>query len=128
MSLALAEHQVDYLAVRAALKDGVDAASTSTLEQVVAAFHGPFLGGLDLPQSAELQSWIVATREEMRRLHGAVLTTLDDRYASNPEKAMPYSRELVQQRCSFRHVARRARERLAAARHALRDHRQHFDA
>jgi len=87
--------QVDLLAVRATLRDGVDGAATQILESLAAMFAGPFLADLDLPQSPELQSWIAATREEARRLHADILYTLDDRHAADPERALPYARELV---------------------------------
>jgi DNA-binding SARP family transcriptional activator/pimeloyl-ACP methyl ester carboxylesterase len=95
-ALNLAPDQVDLLAVRAVLKEGPDAAASETLEALARRFGGPFLADGDLPQSPEVQSWIVGMREEVRRLHVAVLTTLDDRHAANPERALPYARELVQ--------------------------------
>jgi DNA-binding SARP family transcriptional activator len=96
VALALRPEQVDYLAIRETLRDGVDAAATADLEAVAARFRGPFLADLDPPQNPELQSWLAGAREEMRRLHAAILTALADRYATQAERALPYARELVQ--------------------------------
>lgn len=95
VTLALQPAQVDLLAVRATLRDGVDGAATQILESLAARFHGPFLADLDPPANAELQSWLAGMREETRRLHADILYTLDDRYAAEPERALPYLRELV---------------------------------
>lgn len=94
--LALEPTQVDLLAVRAALRDGVAGTATQILEGLAARFRGPFLADLEAPQNPELQAWIVAMREETRRLQADILYTLDDRYAADAERALPYTRELVQ--------------------------------
>ena len=93
--LELARAQVDLHQVRGALKDGIDAASTETLQDLAARFRGPFLEDVVFPKSAELQSWLAGLREEMRRLQSAILTTLDDRFAAEPDKALPFVRDLV---------------------------------
>jgi len=96
VAVRLEPAQVDLLAVRAALRDGVGGAATQILESLAGMFRGPFLADLDLPQSPELQSWIAAMREEARRLHADILYILDDRYAADPERALPHLRDLVQ--------------------------------
>jgi pimeloyl-ACP methyl ester carboxylesterase/DNA-binding SARP family transcriptional activator len=96
VALTLDPKQVDLLAVRAALRDGVDGAATQILESLAGMFRGPFLADLDASGSAELDSWLAGLREETRRLHADILYTLDDRYAAEPERALPYLRELVQ--------------------------------
>ena len=96
VALQLAPQQVDLLAVRAALRDGIDGAATQILENLASMFRGPFLADLDLPQNPELQSWIAGMREEMQRLHADILVTLDARHAAAPERALPFVRELVQ--------------------------------
>lgn len=95
VALRLQPAQVDLLAVRAALRDGVDGAATQILESLAAMFRGPFLADLDLPLSPELQSWIAAMREETRRLHADILSTLDQRHPDDPERCLPWLRELV---------------------------------
>jgi pimeloyl-ACP methyl ester carboxylesterase/DNA-binding SARP family transcriptional activator len=96
VSLNLEPAQVDLLAVRAALRDGVDGAATQILESLATRFRGPFLADLDPTGCPELDSWLAAMREETRRLHADILYTLDDRHAAEPERALPYLRELVQ--------------------------------
>jgi pimeloyl-ACP methyl ester carboxylesterase/DNA-binding SARP family transcriptional activator len=96
VALSLKSDQVDLLAVRGALRDGVDGLATQILEGLAARFRGPFLADLDPPGNPELQSWLAGMREETRRLHADILYTLDDRHADDPERALPHLRELVQ--------------------------------
>lgn len=95
-SLSLTANQVDLLAIRDALRDGVDAAGVQTLMEVAERFGGEFLAGLDMPRQPEFQSWLHGVREEVRQLHAAVLIALDDRLAASPEQALPYIRRLVE--------------------------------
>lgn len=95
IALAVDICEVDVLKVRAILKQGVDSAETPALKEAAATFRGPFLEGLEATGSPEVQSWIAATREEMRQLHAAILLTLDDRLAARPDEALPYARALV---------------------------------
>lgn len=94
--LRLAAEQVDVLTVRDALRDGVEGAATQILERLAGLFRGPFLADLDLPQHPELQSWIAAQREDMRRLHAAILRTLDARLSREPDRALAMLRALVE--------------------------------
>jgi DNA-binding SARP family transcriptional activator len=96
VTLDLRPEQVDYLAIRETLRDGLEAAATADLEALATRFRGPFLADLDPPQNPELRSWLAGAREEMRRLQSSVLTTLADRHATQAERALPYARELVQ--------------------------------
>jgi pimeloyl-ACP methyl ester carboxylesterase/DNA-binding SARP family transcriptional activator len=96
VALQLEPRQVDLLAIRVALKDGIDAADNATLEAVAERFRGPFLADLDFGLGPELQSWIAGVREEARDLHAAVLTALEDRYGNDPARALPFARDLVQ--------------------------------
>ena len=112
VALELAADQVDLTLIRAALRDGIDSASTDTLAAVAGRFRGPFLAGLEVGQSPELQSWIAGVREECRSLHAEVLAALDDRYAGTPEKALPHVRDLVQLDPTLESSWRRLIERL----------------
>ncbi|HEY0646979.1 alpha/beta fold hydrolase [Phenylobacterium sp.] len=96
VSLKLEPAQVDLFAVRAALRDGVEGAATQILESLAKRFRGPFLADLDPTGCPELDSWLAGMREETRRLHADILYILDDRHAAEPERALPYLRELVQ--------------------------------
>lgn len=92
--LDLAPAQVDLRLVREALKVGIDATSTETLRNLAPQFRGAFLEDVEFPKNAELQSWLAGMRSEMRRLQGAILTTLDDRLADAAD-ALPLVRDLV---------------------------------
>jgi pimeloyl-ACP methyl ester carboxylesterase/DNA-binding SARP family transcriptional activator len=96
VAFRLKPDQVDLLAVRSALRDGVDGLATQILESLAAMFRGPFLADLDPPGNPELQSWLAGMREETRRLHADILYTLDDRHGDDPERALPHLRDLVQ--------------------------------
>lgn len=133
-SLSLDAAQVDLLAIRDALRNGVDAATTQTLVELAERFGGEFLAGLDMPRQPELQSWLLGVREEVRQLHAAVLTALDDRLTASPQQALPYIRRLVEldpyseaawarlvQRLNDLGRRREAEEQYAAALTALAD-------
>lgn len=69
--------------------------TTAQLEQAAGLFRGPFLDGLELPESHAFCSWCVAEREDARRAHVLVLTQLVERLASMPEMALAYARVWV---------------------------------
>jgi DNA-binding SARP family transcriptional activator/pimeloyl-ACP methyl ester carboxylesterase len=95
VALNVTPEQVDVLAIRAALRHGIDAAQTATLREVAARFKGPFLADAGAGLGPELQSWIAAERDDARRLQAGVLTALDDRYPAVDEDGLPFVRELV---------------------------------
>jgi DNA-binding SARP family transcriptional activator len=88
--------EIDIETIRDALRSGTSALATSRLRELVGAFRGEFLEGLELPDFHDFQAWCVAEREELRRLHRQVLETLIARTETAPEEALPYARALVQ--------------------------------
>jgi TolB-like protein/Flp pilus assembly protein TadD len=91
-----ANAQIDLFALRARLADGVDAVSTAQLQDMVAAFRGDFLEGLDLSDCHDFQSWCVAEREQARSLRKDILNTLVARLSAQPAEVLPYARRLVE--------------------------------
>jgi TolB-like protein/DNA-binding SARP family transcriptional activator len=88
--------ECDILTLRTLSKEGFDTASTETLELVAATINGEFLEGLDLPSQPDFQAWCLAEREDTRRKHAQLLSTLAGRLAqASPEAALPHVRRLV---------------------------------
>ena len=85
---------VDLLALRAELPSLAAAsnASTETLAKWAAAIRGEVLEGLDLPDFHDFQAWLVAEREQTRRLHVAILAGLSRRLQETPESALVHAR------------------------------------
>jgi pimeloyl-ACP methyl ester carboxylesterase/DNA-binding SARP family transcriptional activator len=84
---------IDIAALRASLPADLDTASTATLRQASSASRGEFLEGLELPDCYEFHSWLVAEREEARRLRSRLLAALVARLAGKSEEAIAYARE-----------------------------------
>lgn len=85
---------VDLHGLRAALpgRKNVEAAPSALLEHWAGAYSGELMEGLDLPDFHEFQAWLVAEREQTRRLHAAIVQTLAERLATDPERALPHAR------------------------------------
>jgi TolB-like protein/Flp pilus assembly protein TadD len=66
------------------------------LERAAQRFRGEFAEGLDLADCPEFQSWLVAQREDARRLRARLLSALIECHAAEPEAALPHARTLVQ--------------------------------
>ena len=86
---------LDVVTVRQGLEDP-SSIPTEALAAQAAAFHGPFLEGLELPDCHDFQAWRLAGREDLRALHLSLLRVLIERLADTPEKALPHARTLVQ--------------------------------
>jgi pimeloyl-ACP methyl ester carboxylesterase/DNA-binding SARP family transcriptional activator len=87
--------RVDVDEVAAVLTRGLDALDEDRLRQLVAAFRGEFLEGIDLSDFDDFQAWCVAQRERWRSAHARLLRALVDRLESRPEEAVEFARELV---------------------------------
>jgi TolB-like protein len=70
-------------------------AGTDDLVEAARSFRGPLLSDLDLPESGGFHTWLLAMREDARKLRTRILRTLIERFAATPEEALPYARELV---------------------------------
>lgn len=88
--------EIDLLALRSCTARGLDDLSTETLKSLAAAFRGPFLEDLDLPNLPDFQAWCVAEREDARGLQGRLLRTLLERLSGAAEEAIPFARALAQ--------------------------------
>ena len=83
---------VDLTSVRLALRPGIDRLPTATLEQAASRFRGELLEGLDSSDCYGFHAWCIAEREAARALRAALLSTLVDRHADDPERALPFAR------------------------------------
>ena len=88
--------EIDLHRLRSVVAKGLDNASSGQLEALTEVFRGEFLEGLDLPNCPDFQAWCVAEREEARALNLDILRKLLKAYASEPEKALPHGRRLLQ--------------------------------
>jgi len=70
--------------------------STEELERAAAQYRGEFLEGLELPDFLEFTAWCVAQREELRRVHCAVVSALVERWQDDAARALPWARRWVQ--------------------------------
>jgi len=91
---ALAE--VDFVTIRRAVARGLEALEIEALATLAQAFQGEFLEGLDLPNCPDFQAWLVAQRDESRRLQAGILRALLTHVSQDPEAALPHARILVQ--------------------------------
>jgi len=66
------------------------------LKRAAHRFRGEFLDGLDLPDCYRYHEWWTAQRESIRALHVTILSTLTDRFRSNPDAALTYARARLQ--------------------------------
>ncbi len=85
---------VDALDVLEAAR-GLERLAVERLRELAAAFRGPFLEDLELPEFHDFEAWRVAEREEFRQLHRSVLHELVSRLQARPLQALAPARELV---------------------------------
>ncbi len=87
--------EIDLAAVRALHAGGLAPAPIDDLCRAAARFRGDFLAGLELPDCYRFQEWLSAEREELRRLHTAILAALVERLAGTPVAALRHARAWV---------------------------------
>jgi pimeloyl-ACP methyl ester carboxylesterase/DNA-binding SARP family transcriptional activator len=92
--LDLTDADVDLHRVRAA-KPGLRTLDTEALVELAELFQGELLEGLDLPDFEEFQGWLTAARGDCHQLRVAVLSEAASRLAEDPERALPFVRDLV---------------------------------
>lgn len=96
VGLELRGAHVDVLEMRDLLADGKLAnAPTELLEAWSGRCTGEVLEGLDLPDFDGYQAWLVAEREQNRRLRASVLQELVSRLEGAPERALPHARAWI---------------------------------
>ena len=84
---------VDFLAAQSC--GDLPGAVTQELTAAAKSFRGPLLSDLDLPESGDFHTWLLAMREDARKLQAKILRLLIERLAAVPEQALSYARELV---------------------------------
>lgn len=70
----------------------------STLEEAAALYHGDFLGGFQLKDSATFENWHLLTRERLRRQQSTILHQLTEGYRQqrNYERATAFAWQKVE--------------------------------
>ncbi len=86
---------IDVIALRGLVEQGVEQASTETLEAVATRYRGMFLEGLNLSDFHDYHSWCLAERERAERAQATVLAALVERLADAPDRALPHVRAQV---------------------------------
>jgi TolB-like protein/Tfp pilus assembly protein PilF len=89
------ETYIDILTVREACAMGVDDLPTARLQELAEAWRGEFLEGLELSDCRDFTAWCVAERDDSRALQTKILRALVERFAGEPEAALPYARALA---------------------------------
>lgn len=92
--LDLTDADVDLHRVRAA-KAELASLDTDNVCELAELFRGELLEGLDLPDLGEFQAWLTAARSDCRQLRVEVLREAVDRLDDDPERALPFARDLV---------------------------------
>jgi DNA-binding SARP family transcriptional activator len=65
------------------------------LLRAASLFRGPILADLELSANSEFHSWLLALREDARKLRSQILRALTERLRAIPHEALPFARELV---------------------------------
>jgi len=86
--------EIDVLELRRAVARGLHSMAREDLANMAGAFRGAFLNSLDLPNCLDFQAWLVAQRDETRRLRSQVLRALVAQL--DAETALPHARTLAQ--------------------------------
>jgi TolB-like protein/DNA-binding SARP family transcriptional activator len=84
---------VDFFAAQACA--GAEAASTDDLTRAASFFRGALLADIDLSANSEFHTWLLALREDARKLQSRILRVVTEQLAAAPQAALPFSRELV---------------------------------
>ncbi len=84
--------EIDLLALRALVEEGLDQASTERLRAVASGLGEGFLAGLDLHDLLDYQAWLTAERAEAQALEMALLEELVTRLADDPGEALVFAR------------------------------------
>lgn len=75
----------------------LEGASVDALIDAAGRFQGNFLEGFDFSSFHTFHAWCVSERERIAQLQGRILSTLVERLADDPARALPFARQLVGQ-------------------------------
>jgi pimeloyl-ACP methyl ester carboxylesterase/DNA-binding SARP family transcriptional activator len=64
--------------------------------EAAAAIRGEFAPGIELRGCEEFESWLLAQREDVRRMQAGISRRLVETLAGTPARALPYARQLVE--------------------------------
>jgi DNA-binding SARP family transcriptional activator/alpha-beta hydrolase superfamily lysophospholipase len=92
--LDLSDADVDLHRVRAA-RPGLATLDRESVHTLAGLFQGELLEGLELPDFGQFQAWLTAVRGDCRQLRIRVLTEAVARLSEEPERALPFARDLV---------------------------------
>ncbi|MGD8824481.1 MAG: alpha/beta fold hydrolase [Myxococcales bacterium] len=92
--LDLSDAVVDLHRVRAA-KAGLATLDRDAVHTLGELFHGELLEGLELSDFGQFQGWLTAARGDCRQLRIRVLDEAVQRFADDPERALPFARDLT---------------------------------
>jgi pimeloyl-ACP methyl ester carboxylesterase/DNA-binding SARP family transcriptional activator len=87
--------EVDAFVVRRLLARDPAQVTTEALTGAAAAFDGPLLAGLDLPDAPEFHGWCMAERERFRNVERELLDRLVERLQGDAETAVPWAERRV---------------------------------
>jgi DNA-binding SARP family transcriptional activator/tetratricopeptide (TPR) repeat protein len=73
----------------------LETASDEELEAAAARFDSNLMEGLELTQLHGFYAWCVSERDRVAAAQTRLLTALIERFASRPDRALPYARSLV---------------------------------
>ncbi|WP_162623006.1 hypothetical protein [Billgrantia lactosivorans] len=114
---------IDVVGLHALCRDGLAAADIDQLERTASRYRGHFLEGLELDRFADFHGWYLAEREAAMRAQTTLLTTLVQRLADTPERALPHAHAWVRL-VPFDEAARAWLVRLLLALHRPREAEQ----
>jgi DNA-binding SARP family transcriptional activator len=86
---------IDVHALRDLTGEGLRAAPTEALEEAAARYQGNLLEGLELTQQYAFYAWCVSERDLVAGAQARLLGALIDRFADDPDRALPHARQLV---------------------------------
>ncbi|MDH5675845.1 MAG: AAA family ATPase [Myxococcales bacterium] len=96
VSLRTERLHIDAAKLAALRGPALSESSDEQLEAAASLYRGELLEGLELTDFLDFTAWCVAEREELRRVQCGVLHELTRRFVSEPTRALPWARQLVQ--------------------------------
>ncbi len=88
--------EVDVYQVQSIDRLDTERYSLDRLEDAVTLFRGDFLEDCEITEAYRFSTWLDSQRERLNRIQHHLFTTLCTRIPNNPEKAIHYTRQLLQ--------------------------------